>query len=86
MNFTSDHLQQFPRQPTTGLVLIRTHQAGIVARYLLRSKPSGVNYKCIEATVCGLIPINCKHINFVDDCPNEYWLKLIKRALTKISQ
>ena len=28
-----DHQQQCQRQPTTGFVLIRTHQAGIVARH-----------------------------------------------------
>ena len=27
-----DQQQQYPRQHTTGFVLIRTHQAGIVAR------------------------------------------------------
>ena len=35
MNFTTDHQQQYPRQPTTGFVLIWTYQAGIVARTLL---------------------------------------------------
>ena len=34
MNFTLDYQQQHPRQPTTGFVLIRTHQAGIVASNL----------------------------------------------------
>ena len=33
INFTTDHQQQCPRQPTTGFVLIRTHQAGIVAKH-----------------------------------------------------
>ena len=32
MNFTTDHQQQYLIQPMTGFVLIRTHQAGIVAR------------------------------------------------------
>ena len=30
MNFTSQSQQQHPRQPTTGLILVRTHQASIV--------------------------------------------------------
>ena len=33
MHFTIDDQQQFPRQPTTGFVLIMTHQAGIVVRH-----------------------------------------------------
>ena len=33
MNFTTDHQQQDPKQPTTGFVFISTHQAGIVARH-----------------------------------------------------
>ena len=31
MNFTKDHQQQYPKQPTTGFVPIKTHQAGFVA-------------------------------------------------------
>ena len=29
MNFTTDHQQQYPRQPTTGFLLIGTQQAGL---------------------------------------------------------
>ena len=38
MNFPHDHQQQYPRQPTTSFVLIRTHQVGIVARYTKRAQ------------------------------------------------
>ena len=31
-NLPHNHQQQYPRRPTTGFVLTRTHQAGIVAK------------------------------------------------------
>ena len=30
MDFTTDHQQQYPRQPTTSFVFIKTHQAGML--------------------------------------------------------
>ena len=65
MNFTIDYQQQYPRQPTTGFVLIRTHQAGIVAwvksKKLTQPNHSQPNVSDGE-----------KHLNYVDDDRNEY--------------
>ena len=45
MNFPHDHQQQCPRQPTTGFVLIRTHQVDIVARHCCL----GLTKRCLPA-------------------------------------
>ena len=45
MNFPHDHQQPCPRQPTTGFVLIRTHQVGIVARHGCL----GLTKRCLRA-------------------------------------
>ena len=74
MNFTTDHQQQYPGQPTTGN----------------KDKTGRRMSRTLLLMVCGkvqcLLHDGEKHLNFVEDGRNECWLKLIKRAQTKISQ
>ena len=47
-----DQQQQHPRKPTTGFVLIRTHQAGIVARNRCCDRNQAVSndYACLMSS------------------------------------